>query len=127
MSLPEHTGTLIQDVVTRWNITYDMISRLHEQRWAVTAALGGDTITARDKRYLDLTSDQWEILHKLEEVLEPFKTATKFLSAKQYVSLSVVIPLIKGLIHSLRPNEDDIPVIKRFKRNATTVTKSLGS
>ena len=118
MSLPEHT--LIQDVATRWNSTYDMISRLLEQRWAVTAVLGDDAITARDKRYLDLTSDQWEILQKLEEVLEPFKTATKFLSAEQYVSLSVVIPLIKGLIHSLRPNEDDIPVIKRFKRNATT-------
>jgi len=125
MSIPEHT--LIQDVATRWNNTYDMISRLLEQRWAVIAVLGDDTITARDKRYLDLTSDQWEILQKLEEVLEPFKTVTKFLSAKQCVSLSVVIPLIKGLIHSLRPNEDDIPVIKRFKRNATTVTKSLGS
>jgi len=96
-----------------------MISRLLEQQWAVVAVLGDDTITARDKRYLDLTIDQWEILQKLEEVLEPLRLLKIFLSAEQYVSLSVVIPLIKGLIHSLRPNEDDIPVIRRFKRNAT--------
>jgi len=102
MSLPEHT--LIQDVPMRWNRTYDMILRLLEQRWAVTAVLGDDTITARDKRYLNSTSDQWEILQKLEEVLGPFNTATKPLWAKQYVSPSVIIPLIKGLIHSLRPN-----------------------
>jgi len=96
-----------------------MISRLLEQRCAVAAVLGDDTITARDKRYLDLTTDQWEILQKLEEVLEPFKTTKKILSAEQYASLSVVIPLTKGLMHSLRSNEDDIPVIRRFKRKAT--------
>ena len=68
--------------------------------------------------------DKWEILQKLEEVLEPLKAATRFLSAEQYVSLSVVIPLVKGLI---RPAGDDISVIKRFKRNVTTVTRLLGS
>ena len=126
MSLPEHT--LIQDVSTRWNSTHDIISRLVEQRWAVAAVLGDDNITARDKRHLNLTSDQWEILQKLGEVLEPFKTATTFLSAEKYVLLSVVIPLVKGLIHNLIADEDDIPATRQFKRSGnSTVTRSLGS
>ena len=46
MGAPEHK--LVQDVSTRWNSTYHMISRLLEQRWPVTATLSDPAITQRE-------------------------------------------------------------------------------
>ncbi|XP_072314069.1 zinc finger BED domain-containing protein 4-like [Eucyclogobius newberryi] len=47
MGIPQHM--LIQDVSTRWNCTFYMLSRLLEQRWPVTAALSDPTVTSRGK------------------------------------------------------------------------------
>ena len=55
----------IQDVSTRWNSTYYMIERLVEQRWPITAVLSDHTVTKASDRYLDLKSEQWEILTAL--------------------------------------------------------------
>lgn len=53
---------LIQDVSTRWNSTYHMLSRLLEQRWPVTAALSDPAVNPRGKHhYLDLKPEQWHI------------------------------------------------------------------
>ena len=49
---------LVQDVSTRWNSTYAMLSRLQEQRWPVTATLSDPAVTQRGKHYLDLKTDQ---------------------------------------------------------------------
>lgn len=55
MTTPEHR--LVQDISTRWNSTFCMISRLLEQRWPVTATLSDSSVTQRGKRYLDLKPD----------------------------------------------------------------------
>ena len=59
---------LIQDISTRWNSTYYMIERLVEQRWPITAVLSDHTVTKVSDRYLDLKSEQWEILTALKDV-----------------------------------------------------------
>lgn len=75
-----------QDVSTRWNSNYHMISRLLEQRWSVTAALSEPPVTWRGKRRsLDLKPEQWNLIEDLSQALEPFEGATVFLSGQQYV------------------------------------------
>ena len=56
----------IQDISTQWNSTYYMIERLIEQRWPITAVLSDHTVTKASDRYLDLKSEQWELLTALK-------------------------------------------------------------
>ncbi|XP_057705119.1 E3 SUMO-protein ligase ZBED1-like [Corythoichthys intestinalis] len=74
---------LVQDVATRWNSTCAMLSRLQEQRWPVTATLSDPAVTQRGKHYLDLKPDQWNLIEELNQILEPFESATVFLSGQQ--------------------------------------------
>ena len=66
-----NSHNLIQDVSTRWNSTFYMIERLVEQRWPITAVLSDNSVTKPSDRYLDLKSEQWEILSALKELLHP--------------------------------------------------------
>ncbi|XP_063749861.1 E3 SUMO-protein ligase ZBED1-like [Eleginops maclovinus] len=78
---------LTQDVSTRWNSSYYMVSRLLEQRWPVAAVLSDPDLTKRGKHYLDLKTSQWALLEELQQVLKPFEEATTFLSAELCDSL----------------------------------------
>ena len=113
MSTPKNK--LIQDVSTRWNSTLHMIQRLLEQRWPVSAVLSDNTITDKSKGYLDLKSEQWDTLADLQSLLQLFESATTFFSGDQYVSLSGVVPVIKGLILALRHKQDDSPSVSEYK------------
>ncbi|KAJ8342717.1 hypothetical protein SKAU_G00326450 [Synaphobranchus kaupii] len=71
--LPRHK--LIQPCNTRWNSVNDMLERLHEQRWAVTAVLSDRTVTKLgDAKTLELTDDNWKIIENLLPVLNSLKT-----------------------------------------------------
>lgn len=67
MSIPEKK--LKQDVPTRWNSTFYMVERLLEMRWPVIAVLSDESVIKRANRYLDLPSDQWELLEEVVKVL----------------------------------------------------------
>lgn len=108
MGTPDHR--LIQDVSTRWNSTYYMITRLLEQRWPVTATLSDPTATPQGKRYLDLKPDQWILLENLAKALDPFECATVFLSGESYVTISTLPPLYRGLMKSTSIAYDVAPV-----------------
>jgi hypothetical protein len=58
---------LIQDVITRWNSTFDMGARLVEQRTPVTVAMQICGFTD------NLTDEEWETLRELVAALEPMK------------------------------------------------------
>ena len=58
MVTPEHS--LVQDVSTRRNSTFYMVSQLIEQRWPVTATLSYISVTQKGKRYHDLKPEQWK-------------------------------------------------------------------
>ena len=70
------TNMLVQDVCTCWNSTYQMLSRLLEERWPVSTMLSDPAVTQRGKHYFDLKPDQWNLIEELSQVLEPFETAT---------------------------------------------------
>ena len=75
-----------------------------------------DKVTPPDKRYLDLTSDQWDLLSQLLVVLKALQVATKALSLERNVSSLLIYPVIHGLINChLKADTTDLPTIKRFK------------
>lgn len=85
MELPELK--LKQDVVTRWNSTYDMVNRIVLIKDAVISTL---SLTRPD---LALTPEDWEILKDVIPVLEPFYEVTKEISSEKNVTLSKVLVL----------------------------------
>nr|XP_055065281.1 E3 SUMO-protein ligase ZBED1-like [Misgurnus anguillicaudatus] len=110
---------LIQDVSTRWNSTYHMLSRLLEQRWPVTAALSDPAANPRGKHhYLDIKPEQWHISEELTQVLGPFEEATEFLSGEQYVTLSALPQLVQNLKKSTLAAEPETAPVKAFQASA---------
>ena len=113
----------MQDVITRWNSTYFMIERLLEQRWAIYAVIHDDKFTKPNDRYLDLKTHQWEILQQMVAVLKPLQVATTALCEEQNISVSLVYPVINGLVRKhLVVKEEDLTAVKNFKE---TVQKEL--
>jgi hypothetical protein len=47
-----------------------MIKTLLQCRWPVAAVISGETITKRQYRYLDLSSQNWVVLEEFVKVLE---------------------------------------------------------
>lgn len=106
---------LVQDVSTRWNSTFYMINRLIEQR---PATLSDPSLTQRGKRYLDLKPDQWSLLEELSAALKPFECATVFMSGQEYITVSSLPPLVKGLLKSTEDAAYDSASVKSFQVTA---------
>ena len=121
MSVPSHH--LIQDVATRWNSTYLMFERLGEQRWAIYAVLHDELVTSTDHRILYLKEDQWELLGQMVTALKPLQVATTALCEAKVVSISLVYPVINGLMKKhLVIADGDLHAVKTFK---TTVVAEI--
>ncbi|XP_073710072.1 E3 SUMO-protein ligase ZBED1-like [Misgurnus anguillicaudatus] len=113
------TNMLVQDVCTRWNSTYQMLSRLLEQRWPVTGALSDPAVTQRGKHYLDLKPEQWNLIEELSQVLQPFDAATVFLSGQHYVTLSALPQLVHKLKNNIQTPEFETAPVRSFQAHAT--------
>ena len=83
---------LKNDVVTRWNSTYDMFRRICEIQEPVDAA-----IAVLQKPVEGLTSEEWSTLKEVCKVLKPFESVTKEMSSEDAVTVSKVIVLVEGL------------------------------
>lgn len=123
--LRKNNGTaLIQDVATRWNSTYYMMKSLLPNRAAIYTVLHNKDFTKPEKaRGLEIQNEDWILMEKLCEVLEPFDVATKQMSAELYPTLGSVFPLIHGVVENhLKEKPEDTEEIKFFK---TTVVKAI--
>lgn len=89
----ENPKELLQDVATRWNSTYHMLSRFVELENSLKA-----TIAIINADLCTLTSEEWKICKELCLVLKPFDEVTKSVSGENYMSASIVIVLYKGLL-----------------------------
>lgn len=107
---------LVQDISTRCNSSYHILSRLLEQRWPVTAALSDRAVTLRGKHhYLDLRPEQWNLTEELFQALEPFDGAMVFLSGQQYVTLSALPQLVQSLKKSIQSSAFEIAPVKSYQ------------
>lgn len=77
---------LVQDCITRWNSTHDMMMSIFKNRETVNNCLR----TNRKTEDWYITVGQNEIIADLINSLEPFKSATEILGGDKYVTLSIV-------------------------------------
>lgn len=82
---------LKQDIRTRWNNTFFMLERLIKLKEPLTIVM----ITLKEAPS-NLESQEWSIIEDMIPLLRPFNNLTVELSAKQYSTISKVIPLIRG-------------------------------
>ena len=114
LSLPKHT--LMIEVKTRWNSTYDMLERYLEQQPAVMAVLMSAGATRSDLDTLsptDVTTAE-----QLIAVLQPIKTVTTVLCDASQSTISMVWPLLANLKESMQPRDSDTTIMRRVKQVA---------
>lgn len=67
-----------------------------------------------------LTKEEIQLIKQINMILEPFEQATKNISGEEYVSISLVIPCIKGIIlkletvHKTLSNQQLFRFMKKF-------------
>lgn len=101
LKLPTHK--LIRDVSTRWNSTFYMLTRLYEQKQAVTAYAAEYDIPT-------LTAHQWNTVENIIRVLKPFEEMTKQASAEDE-TIGYVIPAVATLSFYLSKRQKDAGVL----------------
>jgi len=80
---------LITDVITRWNLTLELLERAYRLREFTHKWLKHPKYS--DYRSLDTTEDDWTIVKYIMEVLMPFRYWTLWLSKKHTLTLLHVI------------------------------------
>lgn len=112
LHLPDHQ--LVQDVSTRWNSSYYMMSRLLEQKRTVSLYLAETSVN-----FENLSTEEWILLGKSLELLKPFEEITKIISSS-CSSISEVIPHLKTLqkyLENYNDENNDIMEIKNLLAN----------
>lgn len=83
---------LIQETETRWNSTFEMLKRIREVQDELSIVLSQSPRAPEN-----LTSEEYSIIKEIEPILEPFETCTEGVSGDKYATISLIIPLIKGV------------------------------
>ena len=84
---------LKNDVLTRWNSTYEMFERIVDVQEPLEAALG-----VLHNPVENLSTEDWQTLPEICKVLKPFDLLTKEICAEKSVTVSKIIVLANGLL-----------------------------
>lgn len=93
---------LLQETPTRWNSTYYMIKRLLVRDPLIIA------ISACPNAPNPLTANEFLDLEDLVKLLAPFEMASNDMSGDQYLTISLVLPVIQGISKKLYSLQDQI-------------------
>ena len=92
-------------------------------RWPVSAVLSDEQVTKRSDRYLDLKSEQWVLAEELVKALRPFDVATTYMCYEENTTISSTLPIIHGLVESMKKSSEDCPNVVHFKHDVTSEIK----
>ena len=101
---------------TRWNSAYDMLQRLTENRWAVSAVLSDPGITKPSTaKEIELSNEDWHVINSICPALEPIKLTTVMMSADENITISIILPAVTALLENTAVNDDDPDTVRAFK------------
>ncbi len=101
---------------TRWGSILDMLTRLYENRGAVTTCLQAIHETpGRDKPPPNLTEEEWPIIAALIALLKPFQVATLSVSAQNGPTISLLPRILHLLQHHLKAQPQDQQLVTALK------------
>ena len=92
--------------MTRWNSSYYAWERLIKIKNYIQVLIieltnnANDIDAKKDGKLLEkimLSSDEWDLLQNLVVILGPFEEATRYLGGEQYITHSIMIPLIEEI------------------------------
>lgn len=118
LQLPPHK--LVQGVTTRWNSSYDMLTRYLEQQAAVYSALTEKDVKKSVKDLITLSDQDVTVLEDVVQVLKPMKTVTTLLSSEQQPTVSMVLPLKHTILTSMKHSDTDSQIVKDVKSAIAT-------
>jgi len=87
---------LVQEVTTRWNSVFYMVSRILKTHEALNR-----TLLKIKKAPPPLTADEIMVLKEIEKILISFEQATQQISGSKYVTISLIIPITFGIFNNL--------------------------
>lgn len=126
---------LKNDMPTRWNSTYEMISRVLTVKDALVSTLAllnlGQLVREEGFTQSDmlLTTDEWIIAKQSMDILEMFSIVTTAVSTEKHVSASCAILYYKQLLKHLHSSDNDnllIPVQNLRKKLISELNKRFG-
>jgi len=88
-----HKLGLSLDVKTRWNSTFEMLSRSLELKEAINLLIKSDSSLSK----FELSPCEWERVDLIVSLLRPLQEATDHLCTSKYPSLTDVLPIYYGL------------------------------
>lgn len=92
---------LKQECPTRWNSRFDMLERLVTVKDAVCA------IIASVKQLPTLSANEWEAAEEYVKIFKPFKILTAQMSSAERPTISMIIPELNKLKHTLSSESID--------------------
>lgn len=94
--------SLKQDVVTRWNSTYQMFDSILVCQHGVRRVLTEDPKVWKEHGSKMLSLDEMQLVEDLCKILEPFQEFTEIMSGSKYATISVVLPSLTRLLEILK-------------------------
>uniref|UniRef100_A0A3P8QZG9 BED-type domain-containing protein n=1 Tax=Astatotilapia calliptera TaxID=8154 RepID=A0A3P8QZG9_ASTCA len=113
LNLPAHK--LVNDGVTRWNSTLEMLERFLEQQPAISAALLSPEVRRNDSNLCSLTEADITDGEDIVKALKPLKAATLVMSEEKSPTLSIIAPLHAQLLEKMISVSHDSSLIKDLK------------
>lgn len=120
LELPQHK--LINDVLTRWNSSYDIVQPFLEQQAAIEAVLLTKDVKKNAKDVHLQSEDDISVAESVIKVLGPIKTITTILCDEKTPTVSMIHPLKEMPIQQMKVSDDDIMLVKEVK---TAIAKDL--